>query len=186
MSAVAGEKQRSQLFLGIGYLFVAGIILINYIGQRGDSRGIVTATSEMAMSSYFGEAEVLRKRLEEERRLNTEMRKMVTEMQTYAGTSKVSEKVGIGKGEVRLTAADIDKLAREGFPPVIDKLRIVTAKSSPFRVGRNPFVPFYGMGKTSKAVTAETSKVTISLRADPVLPVLMQGAWSPVTVYEEN
>ncbi len=186
MSAVAGEKQRSQLFLGVGYLFVAGIILINYIGQRSEPRGIVAVTGEMAMSNYFGEAEVLRKRLEEERRLNTEMRKMVTEMQTYAGTERASGKAGFEKVPVRLTSADIDKLAREGFPLVVDKLRIVTAKSSPFRVGRNPFVPFYGMGKTSKAVTAETSKVTISLRADPVLPVLMQGAWFPVTVYEEN
>lgn len=186
MSAVAGEKQRSQLFLGVGYLFVAGIILINYIGQRGDSRGITAVTGEMAMSSYFSEAEVLRKRLEEERRLNSEMRKMVTEMQTYSGTTKTVEKAGFEKAPVRMTAADINNLAREGFPPVVDKLRIVTAKSSPFRVGRNPFVPFYGMGKTSKAVTADTTKVTISLRADPVLPVLMQGAWFPVTVYEEN
>lgn len=183
---MAGEKQRSQLFLGIGYLFVAGIILINYIGQRSDSRSIVAVTSDMAMSNYFGEAEVLRKRLEEERRLNTEMRKMVTEMQTYAGSGNASEKAGSEKVSIRLTSADIEKLAREGFPLVVDKLRIVTAKSSPFRVGRNPFVPFYGMGKTSKAVTAETSKVTISLRADPLLPVLMQGAWFPVNVYDEN
>lgn len=183
---MAVEKQRSQLFLGVGYLFVAGIILINYIGQRSDTRGIAVVANEQAMSSYFGEAEVLRKKLEEERRLNSEMRKMVTEIQTYAGTAEVAGKSIQPKVPARMTPAEIERLVRSGFPSVTDNFKVVTAKSSPFKVGRNPFVPFYGAGKTSRAVTADTAKVTMVLRADPVLPVLMQGAWTPVTVYEEN
>lgn len=180
---MAVEKQKSQLFLGIGYLFVAGIILINYVGQRSEPRGPLLR-SDLAMSSSFTEAEVLRKKLEEERRLNSEMRKMVAEIQTYAGTTAPR-----GKGAQqleRMTAFDIERLVREGFPSVTSSFKSLVAKSSPFKVGRNPFVPFYGIGKTSRAATSDVMKVSMALRAHPILPILMQGAWTPVKIYEED
>ncbi|HNW36827.1 MAG TPA: hypothetical protein PKM25_17945, partial [Candidatus Ozemobacteraceae bacterium] len=151
---MAVEKKASQVFLGIGYLFVAAIILINYIGQRPDSRAGGGSAGTFSPAASSNETEMLKKQLGEERRVNGEMRKMLDEMQSFMGRSGVTPQ-GLPEGNpIRLSAAEVDRVCQEGLPDVSSIRKTPKTKTSPFTVGKNPFVPFYGYGKASKAVTA--------------------------------
>ncbi|HEY9071093.1 MAG TPA: hypothetical protein VIV61_12615 [Candidatus Ozemobacteraceae bacterium] len=179
---MAVEKQASQVFLGIGYLFVAAIILINYIGQRADPRPAAGAPGFITTSPGV-ETDMLRKQLDEERSINREMRKMLDELQAYVGNAAPGAKRYDDGGQPRLTPMEIERLGKEGFPRLSEIAQLSRSRTSPFTVGKNPFIPFYGIGKTSQTITRGSTKVSMMLRADPVLPVILQGAWAPVNVF---
>jgi len=183
---MAVEKQPSQVFLGIGYLFVAAIILINYIGQRSDPRTGSVSTGAFSSAGTSNETDILKKQLEEERRVNGEMRKMLDEMQSFMGRSGMNAK-GISEGSpIRLSAAEVERVCQEGLPDVSQIRKTVKTKTSPFIVGKNPFVPFYGYGKMSKEVPVGNARISMGIHSDPVLPIIIQGAWTPVEVFGIN
>ncbi len=127
------DKRTSNLFIAGGYCLVAIIILFNYLGQTDSKDKTRTAQSSFESSSP-GNTDSISRQLEEEKRLNLEMREIIRRLQ---GSIK-------DPAAAQATIAADQQMQAEGsvvIPELKNDLIDGSFKkvSNPFIPGKNPF-----------------------------------------------
>ncbi|GAB4283222.1 MAG: hypothetical protein Kow0029_29220 [Candidatus Rifleibacteriota bacterium] len=168
--AKKSDKRTSNLIIAGGYCLVALIILLNYLGEASRNR---TFNAD-ATKRYVSEAEqaksldYLRKQLEEEKKVNSEMRAMLREMQKSSsslltGENKVFAKVSMDD-LLKIPELNLDLIEKATRP-----------RPNPFIPGKNPYAPQSKSEEPGKSVMTSYPFVK-SLKCDPNLPFLISGA----------
>ncbi len=166
--AVKSDKRTSNLFIAGGYCLVAVIILFNYLGQT-DSKDRVRAnviTASSGEPSTVAKPDDFSRQLEEERRLNQEMRDIIRRLQSSGGN------VPVAPGE---TVPVVDP-GKDFTLPELDHALIESAikeHSNPFIPGKNPFA---APSKVKQVAEAKSGEQFNSLHCDPKLPFIFFGA----------
>lgn len=177
--AVKTDKRASNLFIAGGYCLVAIIILFNYLGQsdskdREKVESITVATQ--GASSQIG-ADALSSQLEEEKRINLEMREMIRRLQGAIGNQTVPLETA---GAVEpVEPVEIAAVAQSIFQIPEIKQHIIEdfakKRSNPFIPGKNPFVAARS-SEDPASVGALDNALLPSLQCDPRLPFVITGA----------
>ena len=168
--AAKSDRRTSNLFIAGGYCLVAVIILFNYLGQtdvKDRSRVNVTPTSTTAVAPNSGSADNFARQLEEERRLNQEMRDIIRRLQSSPGAALD-------------TTAETPVPAAQGGDYSIPELNNALIQSAlaehanPFIPGKNPFAAPSTVRES--ATINSPAEHFLSLRCDPRLPFIFNGA----------
>lgn len=140
---VNSDKRTSNLFIAGGYCLVAIIILFNYLGQT-DSKDRSRPAQPVAESASAASSDSIARQLEEEKRLNLEMREIIRRLQ-----GAIKDPTGIAT-----LPADQQDLPENSMviPELKNDLIDGSFKkvSNPFIPGKNPFA-----APRSEMVTAE-------------------------------
>ncbi|MDD2998027.1 MAG: hypothetical protein PHV05_03125 [Candidatus Riflebacteria bacterium] len=167
--ATKTDKRTSNLVIAAGYCLVAIVILFNYLG-KADLK-IHKQNGRSSMSADAGPAsEALSRQLEEEKRVNLEMRDMIRRLQSILGEKGSKLEVAQASHESVVSA---DPFAI----PVLDRQlldNLTKPRSNPFIPGKNPF----GVAQRAEAgVVAGVDFVPANaLICDPRLPFIITGS----------
>lgn len=169
---VKTDKRTANLFIAGGYCLVALIILVNYLGQT-DSRERTRPTfvssliSEPAEPAAAKGSDSLQRQLEEEKRINLEMRDVIRRLQ-YAVASQLASVTS------RLEADEPEDLS---IPTLRDDLieSAMSKQKNPFVPGKNPFAPFLEREVGNPVETNSDSQFSV-LQCDPRLPFVFSGS----------
>ncbi len=170
--AVKSDKRTSNLFIAGGYCLVAVIILFNYLGQS-DIKDRTRATVITASSGDTAKApqpDDFSRQLEEERRLNQEMRDIIRRLQSSGGVAPAAS------GE----SSPVVEPGKDFSLPELDYALIESAikeQSNPFIPGKNPFA---APSKVKQVAESKSVEQFNSLQCDPQLPFIFSGANSRV------
>jgi hypothetical protein len=178
---MAKDRTTGNWLLGLGYLMVAFVILLNYIGQKGEAKGPTKATS---IQREQAETNVLQSQLVEQKRINREMSEMITNMQSAikSGGHYTPSTVS-GSGSSAIGDQNFEDVLANGLP-------LITASSASdpapqaapaHPTAKNPFLPFYDPATQAKKDEDPAGSVepTSSLRPDPLIPLLLHNTWTP-------
>ncbi len=166
---VKTDRRTSNLFIAGGYCLVAIIILFNYLGQS-DSKDRTRAAVASAGSSDAAQPgkndDSLARQLEEEKRLNLEMRDIIKRLQgaiSDPSATASSQQHAHGPGDFSI-------------PRLRDDLIDNAFKNSanPFIPGKNPFAA----ARPNTDSAAEMAPVTqfSTMQCDPRLPFIFSGS----------
>ncbi len=142
---VKSDKRTSNLFIAGGYCLVAVIILFNYLGQT-DSKDKTRAAQFSSEPVVTVDKDAVSRQLEEEKRLNLEMREIIRRLQ------------GAIKDPTAVAASPADQQTQTEGSMVIPELKnelidgAFKKVSNPFIPGKNPFA-----APRSEMVMAEDS-----------------------------
>jgi len=177
------ERGSSNLVISVGYLVVAIIILVNYIGQKPEPQRSRLPQIVIPPESVNPEVEALQMKLEEERRKNKDMRKYLKEVQDIMGNSTVGGEINSALPEI---VVDTEDVLKHGLPTVRNDIVSSSSKQNPFIPGKNPFLPF-DHGK-NHFVFKQTllAPSGFGIRSDPKIPFLIKGHWIPTVVVEKK
>jgi len=188
------EKTSPNWLFGLGYLFVASIILLNYISQKTDLRSSNSSNEKQIMSSVEDQAEqdILQKQLKEERRINREMSEMINNLQTaikYSGTG-FHDSSGSGSDSTPLPSEfTFEEILQHGLPNLTQAS--LPSKGPPENTSskRNPFLPFYQAPAEKSPVLKELVPTPVpqnifKLKADPKIPLPLQNTWNVPVIFE--
>lgn len=171
--------------IGIGYILVASIILLNYIAQRSEIRQAKVRTllsgsqPENGVQTAAPDMEILQKQLDEERRVRREMTEMLNRLQRGNSANSTA---GAETAPSEESARANLPLLREGL------LSTETRPIAPPPSGRNPFLPFFSQPSNPVAMDPHQGP-TVSfaqLRSNPVVPLPLTGSWLPIKVYDDT
>jgi hypothetical protein len=175
------DKRTSNLFIAGGYCLVAVIILFNYLGQavsreRTSAHPAPYVDPQIYQPSQ-GSENVLARQLDEEKRVNLEMREMLSRMQSAIGDRR------IGAATDALPAIP-ETVSTLDIPDIhVDFTEKAEQKSTnPFIPGKNPFAPAIRNEDTT-ANTILDPQMIQALRSDPKLPFYISGANSGFGFY---
>lgn len=158
------DKRTSNLFIAGGYCLVAIIILLNYLSQAEIKEKASVKAGEQHSAPVDESA--LARQLKEEKRVNMEMREMLTRLQGL-----ISEP---GRAAYQQNEASVFQAQGKYEIPEInyDLLEADKPRSNPFIPGKNPFA-----APTRKAETTVVSQgLGTNLRSDPRLPYIISGS----------
>lgn len=167
---VKSDKRTSNLFIAGGYCLVAVIILFNYLGQsetkdRARSTVIPAAQTE---TPVVKSSDSFARQLEEERRLNLEMREIIRRLQGAVGAGESVDAEVVREPESRNGDVSIPQLNNQLIEDAFSK------HSNPFIPGKNPFAaPSPAKNQVTQAKPGEHF---LSLKCDPRLPFVFTGA----------
>lgn len=159
------DKKTSNLFIAGGYCLVAIIILLNYLGQAEVKEKASVKTAAKTVEQV-GES-ALAHQLKEEKRVNLEMREMLTHLQGLLSVSRHA---------LANQALPATKQAqgRYEIPDLnYELLDAVRPKTNPFIPGKNPFAA--ANRKDVEKVVANRG-LGSTLRCDPSLPFIISGS----------
>ncbi|MBU1109411.1 MAG: hypothetical protein KKB51_22210 [Candidatus Riflebacteria bacterium] len=161
------DKRTSNLFIAGGYCLVAIIILLNYLGQA-DIKDKTTVKPAYASVSHADDSGIARQ-LKEEKRVNLEMREMLTRLQGLMSDPKRSV-------SNQSPPAAVSASGRYEIPELnYELLNAIRPRSSPFIPGKNPFS---APTKIEGAPAVTGKGLEGALRCDPSLPFIVSGASS--------
>lgn len=168
------DKKNSNLLIAGGYCLVAVVILFNYLGaavnkERGASER-APQNVDIKSSVQPGNLDALTRQLDEEKRVNLEMREMLRMMQ-----SAIGENSGGGAAAISYAApdsGDLFEIPEIRFNLAEDILRV---RSNPFIPGKNPFAPTTKSEDLQRAPLLDSS-IAKALRGDSRLPFFISGA----------
>ena len=178
------NKQRMNVkgMISLGYLFMAIIILFNYIGKKPDK---VAAHGAAGLGGLTPDMQALKLELDEERRVNREMRRMLSQVQQALNKAPNGTAPG---AQPSAPSFDFDAVLENGLPEIRSDIGRSRRKSSPFVPGKNPYLPFYaraGQAEVPAPPVVEPSTVSgIDVRCDPKIPYFLQGKWLPAQLLE--
>jgi hypothetical protein len=161
------DKRTSNLIIAGGYCLVAVIILFNYLGQTSRTRTAGQIVSVVPATAEGNDLQSLRKQLEEEKKVNSEMRTLLRQIQR-TGSIVPAQKTG-SQNPIQ----DLDK----SLPELNTDLLQVALKprQNPFTPGKNPYAPIRKTESIQKPVSSGFPFAR-SLKCDPRLPYLFSGA----------
>ncbi|MDD3147248.1 MAG: hypothetical protein PHD82_08100 [Candidatus Riflebacteria bacterium] len=169
---VKSDKRTSNLFIAGGYCLVAVIILFNYLGQSDTKdrlRSTLLPTSQTAAAAKSPDN--FARQLEEERRLNQEMREIIKRLQGAVGG------VAGNTGTVNVASARVPESVDDtSIPELKDQLieAAFSKQSNPFIPGKNPFA-LPSIAK-EQAGMSKPGEHFLLLKCDPRLPFVFTGA----------
>jgi len=159
------DKRTSNLFIAGGYCLVAIIILLNYLGQA-EVKDKTTVRSGDQNAAPVDES-ALSRQLREEKRVNMEMREMLTRLQ---GLISNPDKLALQQPGAHAPQA----AGRYEIPEInYDLLETERPRSNPFIPGKNPFAM---ATKTEAEAKVDNRGLGASLRCDPRLPFVVRGS----------
>ncbi len=173
------NSKNSNLIIGIGYCLVAVIILFNYLSSSRTPERIAKIAKKYSSnpqeSKIDGNFDYLKKQLEEEKKLNREMRDFIKTYQNVMASgdfNKVNQRVNnsmfsLGDNLPHLKEFEIS------FEKPISMI--------PFEMEKNPFSPLR-MRKGADKVLPGSFPLANTLKCDPIVPFLIGGAGSDVRV----
>ncbi|HNX75642.1 MAG TPA: hypothetical protein PLM07_01450 [Candidatus Rifleibacterium sp.] len=174
--AAKSDRRTSNLFIAGGYCLVAIIILFNYLGQsdvKDRSRASVTPVTTTSVAPNTGSVDNFSRQLEEERRLNQEMRDIIRRLQSSPGAITSSAE-----------AAEKPSPDSDYSIPDLNNALIKSAlaeHANPFIPGKNPFAAPSPLRESAN--TNSPAEHFLSLRCDPRLPFVFNGANSRAEFY---
>lgn len=161
------DKRTSNLFIAGGYCLVAIIILLNYLGQANVKDKVMVKPAESDVSAV--DDSVLARQLKEEKRVNLEMREMLTRLQ---GAISDPQRVSLQQ-PLQVTPSAAGKY---DIPDInYDLLDATRPRSNPFIPGKNPFA---APTREEAAPAVANKGLESTLRCDPRLPFVISGASS--------
>jgi len=159
------DKRTSNLFIAGGYCLVAIIILLNYLGQA-EVKDKTAVKSGDPHSAPVDES-ALSRQLKEEKRVNMEMREMLTRLQ---GLISDPNRLPVQRSGVNPPSTH----GRYDIPELnSDLLEAERPRNNPFIPGKNPFAM---ATKTEAEVKVDNRELSSSLRCDPRLPFIIRGS----------
>lgn len=170
--AKSTDKRTSNLIIAGGYCLVAIIILLNYLSQA--SRFNTTqAKDEMKQQALQTNPElnVLKKQLEEEKKVNSEMRALLRQFQTTGSMTSAEQY------QARQFKGSFEDLTRE--LPDLDHELLKSAfkpRPNPFIPGKNPYAPIKKNEENNNRVVSSGFPFARTLKCDPHLPFFISGA----------
>lgn len=161
------DKRSSNLVIAAGYCLVALIILFNYLG-KSDLKIYKNGRSARSLDTALPD-EALSRQLEEEKRVNLEMRDMIRRLQSIVGDQgSKPEHAQAEQSSVTDDPFSIPALDRH----LLDNL--TRPRSNPFIPGKNPF------GVSQRPESGIVAGVDFvpnnSLTCDPRLPFVITGS----------
>ena len=166
------NKEFSRWLLGLGYVCLAIVLLINFVRQAPDVHGS-NVVQNVQIPGPDGDR--LNQRLEEERSLNRELKKMLGDYQhAYAeGTTVVPPQTST---EAAQPVGDIGSFLKSEIPHLNSRLFDSHVDTqSPFIPGKNPYVSFLPPVSSAVRDISYSQPSDISVRCDPKIPFLMKG-----------
>lgn len=164
------DKRTSNFIIAGGYCLVAVIILINYLGQpslriRGTAP-VKPATTETGPVGVVTGPDNIHRQLEEQKRVNQEMREMLRRLQEgYKGRKMPGAKATASTSDNDLEIPELDESVLKS---------LMTKQANPFVKGRNPFMP---SRHERSGLTSEVSAAAARpLKVDANLPFIISGA----------
>lgn len=163
------DKRRSNFIIAAGYCLVAVIILFNYLGQsslksKGKAFSPPVAT-EAGSASVVPDSDI-HHQLEEQKRVNQEMREMLRRLQEgYKGRKTPGAKAVASVFTKDFEIPELDEAMLKS---------LMTKHANPFIKGRNPFLPSQHQKPALESeILAGAFK---PLKADANLPFIISGA----------
>lgn len=163
------DKRTSNLFIAGGYCLVAIIILFNYLGETESKERVRTTLAASAAEGVpDAQADALVRQLEEEKRVNMEMREMIRRLQTAIGDKAqpagVVEPVAASHGIYEIPEIKANLIENIG-----------KQRSNPFIPGKNPFAASRPKNVSQDGAIPDNA-LAHSLQCDPRLPFIITGA----------
>lgn len=168
------DKKTSNLFIAGGYCLVAVIILFNYLGQAVSKERTIPSRSAVETTdqapAQLASMDALTRQLDEEKRVNLEMREMLKMMQSALGDGNFSPQT-----EAIYNADQLDNSFE--IPDIRFNLaeNMVKVKTNPFIPGKNPFAPKAKIEDVGGNTVLDAAFMR-ALRCDPRLPFFISGA----------
>lgn len=166
------DKRTSNLIIAGGYCLVAVIILLNYLGETSRARSFSSNASESMFNGASQDKNInyLKKQLEEEKKVNSEMRSLLRQIQK-TGTDKRAIPLPVRSLNAAFVAIN------EPLPELNLELlkRATTYRPNPFIPGKNPYAP-NSKREDSNKVISTSFPFRESLKCDSRLPFLISGA----------
>ncbi len=161
------DKRTSNLIIAGGYCLVAVIILFNYLGQTSRTRTTGQIVSVVPATSEGNDLQSLKKQLEEEKKVNSEMRSLLRQIQ------KTGNILSATKPGAHHVIQDLEK----SLPELNTELLQMALKprQNPFTPGKNPYAPIRKTENIQKPVSSGFPFAR-SLKCDPRLPYIFSGA----------
>lgn len=159
------DKKTSNLFIAGGYCLVAVIILLNYLGQSGVKEKVIARTADITVAR--ADEGTLARQLKEEKRVNLEMREMLTRLQ---GLLSDPQRMILDQP----VASTQQTGGRYEIPALnYELLNTTRPKTNPFIPGKNPFA---AVNRKEVATMVANRGLGAALRCDPNLPYIISGS----------
>lgn len=161
------DKRTSNLIIAGGYCLVAIIILFNYLGQTSRSRISVPSVPVVSSDLEGKDMQSLKKQLEEEKKVNSEMRSLLRQIQKTGSIAvRPSQQFSGSVEELSNSIPELNlALLKNALRP----------RQNPFTPGKNPYAPIRKVEETGKSLSSGFPFAR-SLKCDPRLPYLISGA----------
>ncbi|MGM0598527.1 MAG: hypothetical protein ACQETH_01805 [Candidatus Rifleibacteriota bacterium] len=159
------DKKTSNLIIAGGYCLVAIIILVNYLNETSRNRQFKKVARKPGIeASEKGQYAFLQRQLEEEKKVNREMRSLLRQIQERSSNN--------GKNQQSVSTL---KNADNILPELkLDLLKgLSKSRKSPFIPGKNPFAPSSMHLQTKPSAPGKQVEF---FTFDPDLPFLISGA----------
>ncbi|MEW6709576.1 MAG: hypothetical protein AB1403_07090 [Candidatus Riflebacteria bacterium] len=164
------DKRTSNLIIAGGYCLVAIIILFNYLGQTSRAR-LAVSIPEGVTAAQSSDIQNLRKQLEEEKKVNSEMRNILRQIQQNGVVSSEISPAVAYRGSIEDLSKSLPDLKTELLE------NAVTPRPNPFNPVKNPYAPIRKKEDPVKVVTTNSGfPFARSLKCDPHLSFFISGA----------
>jgi len=171
----AREKTSMSWVLSLGYLFVALIILINYISQKSEQKTLPAVGIKKLTTEYENpEFDKLKAQLSDERRVNREMSEMIQRLQNEIkfhsreiwSDSPASYGANLGREQL------IEEMVTKGTFDLNHFLKS-SLNSQPIVLssGRNPFIPYETKKRIIGPIDGNSPAQTHRFKTDPKVPI---------------
>ena len=184
---MAENKGPKTWLIAIVYTIVALTILVNYVSKQSETRVQRLQTQETPTSAEeagivdgptpAGEGSgLLKKQLDEQRRVNREMQTMIEQMQASLSGTPVDSPLTFSRSGEPTTVGII--------PPIRFRDDPGSCPVSLVKSEKNPFLPFYKGGQSAGLPRLPRKDDGFSLRPDPKIPMIFFNSWTKATVLE--
>lgn len=169
------DKRTSNLFIAAGYFLAAIIILFNYLGQsmKKEHQSVAPVSRSTTFDLKVSDRspvnlDELTRQLEEEKRVNHEMREMIRQMQNSLNSDP--------RADISVVSANLNDTSLE-LPSINSDIEseLNRKRTSPFIPNKNPYAQ---ARKPEEMATEKTVAPFIgqALVSDPRLPFFISGA----------
>jgi len=164
---VKTDKRTSNLFIAGGYCLVAIIILFNYLGQT-DSKDKARPAQPAAESVSAASSDSIVRQLEEEKRLNLEMREIIRRLQGAIKNPAAVATLPDDQQQLPESSMSIPELKNDLIDGAFKKV------SNPFIPGKNPFAA--PRSEVSTAEDADSFSQFSNIQCDSRMPFVFSAS----------